>query len=388
MARAASAQAPPASLPADRAWLGSIAFAPQLAILDAGIDSNILNERVNPKSDTTATFRHQLEVWSHLGTAAVYAKGVLDLVYFKEYANQRSMDTDAEIRMELPFNRIRPYVRGSFVRSRSRVGYEIDERVRRFGGVLDTGATVRVTGKTSVRVSAQRAAVTYGEEATAEGIPFRQLLDRNVDTFRMSARLSVTPLTTLLLDGDLQRSRFESSPGRDSDSTALLPGIELRPFAVLSGRAQIGYRALDLSAPGLPDFRGTVAFVDLSYRLLGRTRFSIGGDRDVSYSYDSRYPLYVLTAITGSVTHRISERFDVEARAGRQRLEYEPIASIASTLDRPRVDRGSRFGGGVGYLASRTVRVGIKADYQRRRSDVLFRRYEGFRLGTFVTFGR
>ena len=52
-----------------------------------------------------------------------------------------------------------------------------------------------------------------------------------------------------------------------------------------------------------------------------------------------------------------------------------------------RTDTVQAYGGGVGYRAGKTLRVGFNVDQQKRKSRVALSQYEGLRFGTSVTYG-
>ena len=67
--------------------------------------------------------------------------------------------------------------------------------------------------------------------------------------------------------------------------TSLTAAVEFEPFALIKGRASIGYRNFDPLSPGLPDYKGLTANGDLSYTLLGATRFATAA---IVFEYESR----------------------------------------------------------------------------------------------------
>ena len=69
-----------------------------------------------------------MQVWLRLGRARLSGRSAFDFVYFQEFPNERSMDSDQEARLDLPLARVAPYVSARWVRARQRFGFEIDER--------------------------------------------------------------------------------------------------------------------------------------------------------------------------------------------------------------------------------------------------------------------
>jgi len=111
---------------------------------------------------------------------------------------------------------------------------------------------------------------------------------------------------------------------------------------------------------------------------------AVDSTRDLNYSFETIYPYYILTGATLTLTPRLTEHWDVQARAGLQRLAYD--GRFAPVQDR--VDRVDLLGGGVGYRIGREMRIGVNFYQERRRSPLLTRDYVAYRAGTTVTYGR
>ncbi len=67
--------------------------------------------------------------------------------------------------MVVPFNRVRPYVGGSFLATRQRPSFEIDARSRRRELRATAGVDVQLTRVTSVRVNGARERIAYVGDA-------------------------------------------------------------------------------------------------------------------------------------------------------------------------------------------------------------------------------
>jgi hypothetical protein len=368
-----------------RVHLGPVALTPSIGLTNLGIDSNVFNEVDDPKRDVTFTVAPQLGAWVRAGRTRTEITARADLVYFHHYASERSLDGDVEGRFAVPGNRVTPWIGGGYRSGRQRVGYEIDLRSRRVTSDVDAGVEVRVGGKTRIGVSATRQRTRYDGDAFFLGSSLETTLNRRTDTYGLEYRQSWTVLTTFVAQAETIRERFEFSPVRNSNSLRIQAGLDLEPRALINGRVRVGYRQFDGVAAGLPNYSGLVAAFMTGATIGGRTRLELSGERDVIYSIEQRYPYYVLTGATLSVTPRLTRSWDVQGRVGLQRLAYQPFA-LDELLDR--VDRHRLFGGGVGYFLGRDVRIGFNVDRQRRRSPIQQRDYEGYRVGVSVTYGR
>ena len=366
--------------------LGPIRFTPVFEITSVGHDSNVFNEAEDPKSDTTAAFGPTIQLWMRPAGTRLSARLGGQYLYFKEFANERSWNTRNEVRWEVPLARVTPFVEGNFINSQERQGYEIDARARRQDDGVTLGTALRVSGKTSFVVSHRRSNVEYDDEATFFGASLGEALNRREDLTRVQFRYALTPLTTLIVDTDVVRDRFDLNNVRDADSIKVLPGVELNPLALISGRVFVGFREFDPLTSDLPDYRGVVASVDATYILLGATRFQFKVDRDVVYSYEAVRPYYALLDTGVTVTQRVTRAWEIVGRASRQTLAYRHLET--SLLDNSGSDRGRTLGGGIGYRIGETLRLGVDANHYTRRSEFdSARDYDGVRVFGSISYG-
>lgn len=373
---------PPSSA---RVRLGPLAVKPTVALTNVGIDTNVFNETDDPKQDVTATIEPQIETWLRLGPARLTSRSRSGLVYYQQYRGERAVNSDHEARLEFLFNRIRPFVDASFLNSRQRPSYEIDARARREETGVTLGGRIRLLGDTWLDVAAHRSRVNFDADATYFGTQLRDVLNRDVERLSATLRYPLTPFTSIVMLADTQRDRFELSPIRDAKSLRVVPGIEFDSRALVSGRAFLGYHQFDALDAGIPSYRGLNASVDLSYTLLGSTRFEARAERDVNYSMERAQPYYVLTGWNGSVSQMIVQPWDLRATWGRQQLDYRDVGALDNQTGR--VDRIRRYGLGLGYRLSSDMRLGLDLDYYRRESAYEGRQYETLRAGTSVTYG-
>lgn len=369
--------------------LGPLRLTPSVSLTNFGIDSNVFNEVDNPKRDVTATLSPRTEARLRLGRARVMANGGVDFVYFSQYASQRSLNRHSEVRLELPLNVFVPYVTSSSVSTRDRLGNEIDARVRQSTNTMTFGTNIQVGGKTSVDIAARASQTGFDQDATFLGVDLREALSHRTSGVTTTVRYNVTPLTKLVVRAETLRDSFDFSPMRNADSLRVIPGVELATFALVTGRAHVGFQKFKPRDSTVPAFAGVAADVELGYTLLNATRLTVRADRDIAYSYGITEPYYVRTGFSSSVARHVRGQWDIIGNIGRQRLAYQSIRVVTAPLTNTRrTDVVSNYGTGVAYRLDRSKRVELKLDYYRRRSTVaLYRDYDGFRLGTAVTYG-
>lgn len=364
--------------------MGVLRFTPYLVVSDIGIDSNVFNEETDPKRDTTAALGPGVSYWSRAGRAQVSGKATGQYLYYREYENQRAWNSNVEAQIDMPMNRVVPFVGGSYSNSRVRPGFEIDARARRRTTHGRLGSRIRLGGKSSLVVTGSREILAYDENQTFFGIDLAQVLDRRTDTEQLQFRYALTPLTTLVVNGEGIQDRFDTEASRNADSVRVLAGFELKPFALISGKASVGFRRFDVLDSATPDFNGIIAAVDARY-VLRATQFATRVNRDITYSYEVTTPYYALTDLNLQVTQRVTTSWDLLARTGTQWLGYRRVATGAALPDR--VDRGYVYGGGIRYRVGDTGSIGVDVNYSERNSSSAVRSFNGLRVGASVSYG-
>ncbi len=361
---------------------GPLAWTPTIQLKNLGWDTNVFNAVDEPQRDFTFTLSPQVDWWFRAGRARLHGTNVVDAVYFASFPGERSINQGHQLTFEYPLNRIRPYAGASYLDTRDRPGFEIDARAAHTERGARAGADVRISGKTTLDIGGRFTDYAFDGDAEFLGSNLAQVLNRQAAYGTASIRYKLTPLTTLTLAGEAGREEFDEAPNRDNRSFRVMPGVEFDQFALLKGRASVGFRRLDMVSPEIEDFAGIVANVDLSYVLMGRTRFSVGVDRDVAFSFEELQPYYVLTGVSGLVRQSLARGWDVEVRASRQRLAYRSVSADAG-----RVDHVDVFGGGVGYRLSGGSRAGAFIERVRRQSPrYVTRDYEGLRGGLTMSY--
>jgi hypothetical protein len=371
-----------------RMHLGPLFVNPTLALTNAGVDTNVFNEATvdSPKEDYTATLSPATDTWLRMGRSWLNATVREDLVYYQKYASERSINSFYKASWVIPLNRITFTPTASFTNTRERPGFEVDARARRneygFGGSIE----LRALSKTFVALRATTQTSDFDKDAVFLGTNLRDELNRTDAEETVSVRHELTPLTSVTIEATREQDRFEFSPLRNSDSTQLTFGVKFDPAALIKGGATIGYRDFQPQDPSLAGFKGTTMTADLSYVLLGITKFAVKGTRDIQYSYDINQPYYLQTGANIEISQQIAGPFDAVVRGGAARLEYRDRAGAVVAVSN-RVDHIETYGGGFGYHIGRGTRIGFNVDQYERLSPVEGREYKGLRYGIAVTYG-
>ena len=383
---------PPGAEPVPRIRLGPIGLSPTVALVDAGIDTNVFRERKEPKQDSTMTLRPQMEARVRIGRARFVGDAALDFVYFQQYRSERSIDTNDRVAVDIPLNRMTLSGSYSLLNTRQRLNDEIDARARRVEKGATLAADVRLGGRTSLAAGLRQATTAFDGDTVFEGKRLQQVFNRETRSRSTAVRYAVSPLATLVVAGEAEQVRFDFSPLRDGEGLRIMPGIEFKPSGLLRGRAFVGYRRFDIADSDVPDFTGSAASVDLQYVPFDTMRIAIGFERDIGYSFRLAEPYYLRSGLTASVTQVLGRSWRIWGSAGLDWREYRRRAAgrrgeAASDGVGP-LERGSIYGAGVDYGLSRSTAISFAATYHRRLSSFGSRReYQLLRIGTTITYG-
>jgi len=384
----AAAQQPPGTVPdsvVDRALIhaGPFFLHPTLALRDVGTDSNVFNDSENPQEDFTLTLVPALSGGFRVGPVRLMVVDTVEYVWYKEVSSQRSVNGGLTGQFEIRWNRLRPFVDAQAVRTRARAGDEIDVRARRSASTYGGGADLGIASRTWLTLEYQYRKTTYDAGASYGGVPLDQALNERTRAASVGMRFELSPLTRLDITGRLEQVRFATSTFRDNDSYLVSGAFTFDPDALLAGSASVGYRNLRARTEGTPDFRGPTARVSLIYTGLPSTRFGVGVNRDIAYSYENQYAYYVSTEVSASVTQNVVGPLELVARGRRAWLDYTGAVGAAPG----RRDRVDTYGGGIGFRLGDVSRLGFEAAWIQRRSEVLERNYKGLRLFGSINYG-
>jgi hypothetical protein len=367
--------------------LGPLALDPRIALRNLGVDTNALNDASSPTRDLTATIGPELDAWLRVGRLHVASQSKVDWNYFQALTSQRSLDLSEEGRIDLALEYIVPHVSGRYLRTRQRPNLEIDGRVERLITGAAAGVQLNAGAKLSVDLAHERRTIDFGDASFA-GVGLAPALNRRERETTLTARYALTPLTTVVIKAVHERDRFEFSPARDTDSIALLPGLELKPLALVAGSVTVGVRQFRSTSGALPRFTGLVSDLDLRYQAGELVRFDVGFDRDLEYSFEPLEPYYLSSGVNLGVTQALGASWDAVLRVTRTTLDYRAWTGDALTaVAASRLDTVRSVGGGIGRRLAEAVRVGVDVDRVERRSSAAGRSYEGLRVGGSVTYG-
>jgi hypothetical protein len=369
--------------------VGPVYLTPQFIVRDLGFDTNVFNTVDNPQSDFTVTFVPEISAAAGIGRSLLWLRSSTEIVYFATHESERSVNEDLRFAGRVSLGRASLFADGGYLNTRQRPSEEIDARSRReeLGG--EVGVNLALSSRVSTRLSARNHHIEYDADAQFDDTSLARTLNRDVLTGTIGFRFQATPLSTLIVAGDVARNDFTRSPIRDSDTWRVMAGADFHPRALVGGTFLVGYQHLRPDAPVIPEFSGLVGTSDLSFRLIGETRLDVSLDRGLVYSYAELEPYYINQGFGVALRRRLTRLFDLEVRARRMWQDYRRLvpAEVVATTD-GRMDTVRNDSALIAYRMTRRSRMTFGVEYWERRSDERdYRNYDGLRVGTTIAYG-
>ena len=366
--------------------LGPVGITPSLALRDVGRDTNVFNERDNPKSDFTLTIVPRAEIVVKPRGLRLGLTTATEYVYFQTYESERSTNLSSAFRADVLLSRIQPFFTYSGTSTNARLNSEVDARARHNERALGGGVNVKVGTMTTLGASYKATRFRYDEGEEFRDQELSESFDSDITVVEGSAGVQLTTFTQLTVAVTHEQQRFDHSSDRDADSLRITPTFSFSPDAVIRGTASVGYRNFKPKSSTLPSYSGLIATVTLATTLFDRHHLDLVVGRDLRYSYDQATPYYLSTGVNATMVTELVGPFDVRANGQYQVLAYRGDTSAGA--ERPGDDRVMGYGAGIGYRIRERLRVGLNADWTERESDFSDDRgYSGRRVFASLTWG-
>ena len=350
--------------------VGPIQFWPGLRIRDVGVDTNVFDESENPKSDWLVNLQPDLTIWGQAGYFRVSARTGADLLYFAKYESERSVSTDARVRLDGHFGLIRPWVGVATVGSATRPNAEIDLRARRREHEYSGGVAFDATPTASLFVAVTRQSTAYQEDEVFRAVRLSTVLDRDTETYGVGARIKLTPFTTMTARYEQDQDTFVNNPQRDSEGRSGSVELAFSPEAIISGRVRVGFRDLEFAGDNTEGYRGLVASGGVISRFY-MSRLEVQVSRRLQYSVESEHTYFVDSGAEVDFIQRIRGPIDAQVRGAISQLRYDSAVDGARFTDVVR-----SFMAGVGYNFDDRSRVAVHFEYAQRDSESIVREYD------------
>jgi hypothetical protein len=364
--------------------VGPVEFRPTMAFTNVGIDSNVFNEHSNPKRDFTFVATPDLEVSLHPGRLRVAYTTGTELVYFRQYTSERSVNRRFGASANLDLTILKPFVTVSSSHTSARPNSEIDLRARHHPRAYTAGTRLKIASRSELMFTAREGRETYDEDEDFRGVDLARTLDQKTRGYDTAFNLALTPFTTAGLVVSTEQARFDHSPLRNSNTLRVAPTVTFSPLGLITGTGSVGYRRFKGLDPSLPEYRGLVASGSIGILFIGRYKLDTTFTRDVRYSYEETLPYYLVTGVRGTLAAQTVGLLELRVLGGRESMNYRAVGALPS----PGLDLVTSYGAGAGYRVGDRVRVVVDAEFLHRSSTRdLLREYDNHRIVASLTWG-
>ena len=216
------------------------------------------------------------DFWLRLGPTWLSSSLIEQITWFQKYASERSVASQYKLGWTVPASRMTFRIKGDWRNAHERPGFEIDGRVQRKEFAYTTGIEsqdrlddVHRRERDPCRRS------TSPTTRCSRGFELDTSLNRHTTTGNVAVRQDLTTLTSMAISGSHSVDQFDYSTERDSTSSTANFSMSFQPAALLRGGFSVGYNQFKPNSPDLPGYSGLVDTVDLTYVLLGSTRFAV-----------------------------------------------------------------------------------------------------------------
>jgi hypothetical protein len=369
--------------------VGPVYLTPKLALRNAGVDTNVFNQRTGEISDTTIVLSPIVEAALPVGRRLrLTGESHVDLNYFRQQHSERSTDFGGEGRAELDVGRFTFFGAGGGSQSRQRFSTDIDQRVLRHERWGAAGVKYAPISRLTATLTGTGRVYEFAS-SLVQGVDVKKSLDRNELTGNVQLRYALTRQTTVVASADSIEDRFlqqTRSASRLTRSYRYLAGMEFGEKALLRGKVLAGFREFPVSGSA-PRYRGPALAVSASTPVLKYGLLAVAADRNVYYALspvvlvsDGLRNTYVATHLGAELT--LGLPFSLIGRGSfgldeaKYLLPYPRGAAFA-----PRVDHLWTAGASLLRSFRRGVRIGGTLQWGRRVSSFPEFSYEGARYG-------
>jgi hypothetical protein len=352
---------------------GPIVFAPGVTVREVGWDSNVFDEppAKSPKEDWVAAATPDISAYARLRFVRVAAYAASELTYYHKYESERSVGYNFRGRFDFLLSRMRPFVGGGQLETRTRPNGEIDTRADRTEQELSGGLAFDISPNALVYASSSFSNTSY-VNAIEDGVDLSQSLNKDRAEYQAGFKTDLTPLLSVQLFGSYTEDVFQYDPLRNTTSSAANATFRFAADAVVTGFVTVGYKDQKPVDPLSNDFRGFTGSAAIVYPFLEIGRFFFTANRGTEYSFDATEAYYVENTVGVSYTHLLFGEFDVQVRGARSLFDYS--ARIDSP---PHNDTLDTVGGSVGYNLRNRTRIAVNYEFARRRSpEIASRNYD------------
>jgi Putative beta-barrel porin 2 len=375
--------------PRGRFRVGPVYLTPKLLLKNAGVDTNVFNQRSDEIPDTSVVLSPTLLAALPVGRRFRFTgEGHVDFNYFRRQSSERSTDFGAEGRGEVDFGPCTFFGAGGGGQSRQRFAIDIDQRVLRHEQWGTLGVKFSPAPRLSTTVSGMGRVYEFGS-FLIDGVNVKDSLDRNELTGSVQVRYALTRQTTLVASGDVIEDRFLSQPlaaSRLARSYRFLGGFELGAKALIRGKVLAGVRRFPASG-SVPQYEGPALAIAASVPLRHYGLLTTTAERDIYYALspvviasDRFRNTYASTRLGAEATVNLPLSLFGRGTFGFEQAKYLLPYPFGTTIA-PRVDHLWSTGASLLRAFRTGVRVGGTVQWIRRVSSFPAFSYQGLRYG-------
>ena len=355
---------------------GPFWLTPRVVLYNAGNDSNVYNDEVDPVASNSGNLRPSLDLLLPVGKSLdLKANGWLGWSWFRDQDGQDSVDRGVGGGAELRLGPVTFTGNAAKGWARQRFSIEIDERLDRTDESLGAGASIKLGRRFSVGGSVSETRYRYEPGVEVNGDSVSQSLDRDNQMMRGTANLVLTNFTTLVLEMDRQEDTFVSDPTLADPvavSNRYAAGFNFVAGGLFTGNFRVGWRNFPSGQEAVPEASGTILEANLNTGAGRLGRITLEGARDISYAaerVDGQRNSYVM--------NRYGVRLDTELPANliaRGWLRWEkadyvlPYEEAGASIDRQ--DTVYIQGLGLFRAFGKALSIGGTIEWWRRESPI------------------
>jgi hypothetical protein len=370
--------------------VGPVYLTPKLQLKNAGVDTNVFNQRTGEIPDTSIVLSPTvLAAWPVGRRLRLTGESHVDLNYFRRQSNERSTDFGGEGRAEVDISRFTFFGAGGGSQSRQRFSTDLDQRILRHERWGSTGFTVTPTRRVSATVLGTGRVYEYAS-FVVRGVNVKESLDRNELTGTAQLRYALSSRTTLVGSADVIEDRFLSQPraaSRITRSYRYLGGFEFGEKALVRGKLLAGMREFPAS-PSAPAYRGPAVSTSLTLPLFQHGHGTVVAERDIYFaltpattvSAERSRNTYVSTRFGGEAVVDLPFALLGRANFGLEEAKYLLPYPVGGAFGR-RVDHLWTAGASLLRSFRAGVRIGGTVQWGRRVSSFPDFSYQGLRYG-------
>lgn len=359
-----------------RFQVGPFWLTPRVLLYNAGSDSNVYNDEVDPVAAGSGNLRPSLDLLLPVGKKLdLKANGWLGWSWFNDQEGQASVDRGFSGEAELRVGPLTFDANAGKGWAKQRFSIEVDERLDRTDESYGGGVSVELGRRFSLGGNVEESKYRYQEGVEVNGDLVATSLDRDSQRLWADASLELTNFTTLVLEAGRLEDTFVS------DTSLLDPvavsyryaaGFDFVAGGLFTGHFRAGWRSYPADQEAAPPADEFLLDANLLARAgrLGQLTLELG--RDVTYAAErtagvrnsyvmNRYGVALDTELPASLVARGFLRWE---RADYV-LPYEVEGDLLERQDDVRTQ-----GLGLFRAFGKTFKLGGTIEWSQRESDV------------------